>query len=312
MNLSNFNLPDIAGSDLDSKQERKKILEYLYQLTEQLRFTLNNLDEENLSPDLADKVNSSERAAATATKELKDAQGNISRIRQTVDSLSLSVTNGASSSSISLNAGGTAISSANITLTGMVTFQNLATAGQTTINGYNITTGVIQSENFMWSSGNFSTAGTHINLLTGVIISPSLGLTNTGELYLKGKEIVVNNSLLLAGYGTSAAQVYAQNEDLLLRADGQIYLGSTSAPPLSISDTTLYLMQKQITGFTFGQGYCSSEWSYIGISLGSGASVTASDAGSTGYNIKTRYNGGWQWCVEGSSGSTTASYIAFA
>lgn len=44
MPFTGFSLPDIKDSDLDSEKERRKILEYLYQLTEQLRYVLSNLD----------------------------------------------------------------------------------------------------------------------------------------------------------------------------------------------------------------------------------------------------------------------------
>ena len=43
-------LPSITGEQMDSAKDRKQIKAYLYQLTEQLRFTLSNLDEENFSP----------------------------------------------------------------------------------------------------------------------------------------------------------------------------------------------------------------------------------------------------------------------
>lgn len=62
------------------------------------------------------------------------------------DGMVLSTSNGSSSSTISLKSGGTTISSASITLTGMVTFSDLSTAGWTTINGSNITTGTIDAD----------------------------------------------------------------------------------------------------------------------------------------------------------------------
>lgn len=47
-----FNLPNISNNALSDAKERKQIKEYLYQLTEQLRFTLNNIDSENLGGDM--------------------------------------------------------------------------------------------------------------------------------------------------------------------------------------------------------------------------------------------------------------------
>ncbi len=74
-----------------------------------------------------------------------------SRITQEVNalgaSLTLSVTNGEKSSVIKLNKDGVALSSATIAFTGDVVFKSdLSTAGSTTINGANITTGKISAD----------------------------------------------------------------------------------------------------------------------------------------------------------------------
>ncbi len=53
MMFSGFQLPNITDSDLRTEKEIKEIKDYLYQLQEQLRFVLNNIDLDNLSKDLA-------------------------------------------------------------------------------------------------------------------------------------------------------------------------------------------------------------------------------------------------------------------
>lgn len=50
------------------------------------------------------------------------------------------------SSTLTLKSGSTTLSSANITFSGLVTFESLSTAGSTTINGANITTGKISAD----------------------------------------------------------------------------------------------------------------------------------------------------------------------
>lgn len=70
----------------------------------------------------------------------------ISTIQQKVDSIRLSVSNGTSSSTITLTVDGVAVSSQNITFTGVVTFAALAGNGTTVINGNNITTGTIEAD----------------------------------------------------------------------------------------------------------------------------------------------------------------------
>ena len=67
-------------------------------------------------------------------------------IQQSLQELTLSAEAGDQSSTLTLKAGGVTLSSAEITFRGMVTFEDLASAGGTTINGGNITTGKIGSE----------------------------------------------------------------------------------------------------------------------------------------------------------------------
>lgn len=67
-------------------------------------------------------------------------------IEQSLQGLTLSAEAGDQSSTLTLKAGGVTLSSAEITFRGMVTFEDLASAGGTTINGGNITTGKIGSE----------------------------------------------------------------------------------------------------------------------------------------------------------------------
>lgn len=67
-------------------------------------------------------------------------------IKQGLDSLTLSATAGDQSSTLTLKAGGTLLSSAEITFEGMVTFAALSGSGTSVINGDNITTGTLGSE----------------------------------------------------------------------------------------------------------------------------------------------------------------------
>lgn len=66
-------------------------------------------------------------------------------IDQNLRGLTLSAQAGAQSSTLTLTAGGVTLTSAQIRFDGMVTFEDLATAGKTAINGSNITTGRIGS-----------------------------------------------------------------------------------------------------------------------------------------------------------------------
>lgn len=79
--------------------------------------------------------------------EVSRATGEEASIREYAESITLSVTNGTSSSTIRLMAGETVIQSRTIRFSGMVTFSDLSTAGETTIIGDNITTGTINALN---------------------------------------------------------------------------------------------------------------------------------------------------------------------
>lgn len=72
-----------------------------------------------------------------------DLAGGMTRLEQTVDSITLSAESEGSTSKLVLSANGVELTSANITFTGMVTFADLSTAGKTLINGSNVTTGCL-------------------------------------------------------------------------------------------------------------------------------------------------------------------------
>ena len=76
----------------------------------------------------------------------KDLSGQYTQLSQTVNSITLTAETDGSTSQLTLSANGIELSSAEITFSGMVTFEDLSTAGKTAINGSNITTGMIGSE----------------------------------------------------------------------------------------------------------------------------------------------------------------------
>ena len=102
-----------------------------------------------------------------------------------VDKISLSVSNGGTSSTLTLKAGETILSSEQITFSGLVSFTDLSSAGGTVINGSNITTGTLDASKVNVTNLNASniTAGT----LTGRTISGGTitGTTITGG-YING------------------------------------------------------------------------------------------------------------------------------
>ena len=101
-------------------------------------------------------------------------------INQSLDSITLSAANGSESSTLTIKYGSTTLASAQITFSGLVNFvtqSDLSTAGQTTINGGNIKTGVIDS-----TSGY-----THLDLAAGIF---RVGVSTTDRVEITPDGIV--------------------------------------------------------------------------------------------------------------------------
>lgn len=96
-------------------------------------------------------VSALQQTAVSLSSRVQDAEGNASAALQTAYGMRLSVVNGDSSSTITLTANGAAISSQNITFTGMVTYAGLS-GGTTTIDGACIKTGTIDAARVRVSS----------------------------------------------------------------------------------------------------------------------------------------------------------------
>lgn len=90
------------------------------------------------------QVSTLEQTASSLQSQIKNANGEISRLEQYVDSITLSVSNGSTSSTISLKAGSVTIASQNISMSGLVTYTGLS-GGTTTIDGACIKTGTISA-----------------------------------------------------------------------------------------------------------------------------------------------------------------------
>lgn len=147
-----------------NEQKLDVVTNYLYMLLEQLRYTLANLGAGNFNDTELDEIGMKitqpiyvdlENAAGAIadltltadqlTSRLEDAEGNISSIEQYARSITLSVSNGETSSTIKLLAGGVQIASQIIKMDGLVTFTGLE-EGTTVINGGCIQTGLINAQ----------------------------------------------------------------------------------------------------------------------------------------------------------------------
>lgn len=83
--------PRFKAEDLDDEKQRKKIISWLIQLDEKLRYLLDNLDEENLGAELTATLEETRSAIQLTAKGLEDAQATLQlmpdQIRAAVESI---------------------------------------------------------------------------------------------------------------------------------------------------------------------------------------------------------------------------------
>ena len=87
--MFNFNLPNLQ--DVNNVGESQKVKSYLYQLTEQLRYVLNNIDVDNFSADIRKQYENAVTTAESLAKledfvdnKLNKTDGSINTITQTI------------------------------------------------------------------------------------------------------------------------------------------------------------------------------------------------------------------------------------
>ena len=135
-------------------------------------------------------------ATKTTTNQLS------SRISQTAKSIDLSVTDNETSAGINIklkNEDGTEIDSedANITLSGLVSFTNLRTSGQTVINGGNIQTGTLSASKITTGTLNGNNVSiTNLNasnIKTGTLNGNNVSVTNLSASNIKSGSLTSTN-----------------------------------------------------------------------------------------------------------------------
>jgi hypothetical protein len=131
----------------------------------------------------------------------------------------------------------------NFNFTSLVTFTDLSTSGATTIHGDNITTGVIESTDYSYTSGNFSNAGTAIYLNgNGVIRSQNFNVDSSGNLRLKGS--VICSSAAISGWTFEANGMYIGTGQDAYEFNGQsgISMGNNATYGAYITHPNFYVM----------------------------------------------------------------------
>lgn len=134
-----------------------------------------------------------------------DGQDAQTLIDQNLAGLTLSASAGDQSTTLTLKAGQTTLTSAAITFTGFVAFEDLSTAGRTTINGANLRTGVVLS-----NSGY-----TRLDLDSGVF---QVGKDNTVYVHLEPDGITWRGGQDVDG-ATAHGQIRATEDRLWVTSD---------------------------------------------------------------------------------------------
>lgn len=90
----NISIPAFRPEDLDDEKQRRRILGYMAALNEQLRYLLNNLDEDNLSAGLSESISdkASAKALSRAEEQLGGMAARVSAVENETGSLSTRIT----------------------------------------------------------------------------------------------------------------------------------------------------------------------------------------------------------------------------
>lgn len=294
---SNFSYLDVnfptftAGEDTESKID--SIQSYLYMLMEQLRYSLNNLDErnfnekglQNITEPIYARIEGSEGYIAELALDAKELRlglygeggdittlqatakglqssvssldGSMSTLTQTVNGMTLKVSNSETSSTISLVRNGVEVSSETIRFEGDVLFASNLKDGSTVISGDNILTGTIKSD-YIEITGALSTYAGDDGDLTGYL-GYVTGLDGEGyETNGIGMTAVTSRGEIRGQcYVTNsgARLAYAENPSVTCTATGQVSMVGDYIRAETTGNVKLVLNRRNSAELWFGEDY---------------------------------------------------------
>lgn len=193
------------------------------------------------------QISTLKQTDASLQSQITSANGSISTLNQKIDSISLSVSNGTNSSTISLTVDGVTVASKTIKFTGDIVFASDLTDGQTTISGDNILTGEISAEYLrlggtmdVYSSLNDSNSSGWLGYVTGRISGSrytGIGMVATEDTAVLASALddvmilSVNDTGIFAGNNIdlhASNKVRIDSDYLLPLSDENTYCGSYS------------------------------------------------------------------------------------
>lgn len=161
-------------------------------------------------------ISTLQQTDSSLQSQITSANGSISTLDQKIDSISLSVSNGTYSSTISLTVDGVTVASKTIKFTGDVVFASDLTDGQTTISGDNILTGTIETARIKLSGrmkvyDNDDNIGGYIGYMSGRDLS---GSSTDGIAMKNGRNIIISTDSGVRMTGPNAEVVCVNNVTL--------------------------------------------------------------------------------------------------
>lgn len=137
-----------------------------------------------------------------------------------------------------------------------------------------------------------------------------------GNLHLSSAGYIDIGALRISADSQYYPEIFLEGPsyaELAITAPGGVYLGSSANSSFGAGGDWVEIHGEKI----YGVSRCNdigidTTWSDIPFSqnVPYNASVFVNNTENNSYTLKTRYSGGWQWCVSGSSGSTYASALA--
>ena len=190
---------------------------------------------------------------------LNGANNSISKLEVSLESISLSVTNGSTSSQIALTVDGVEVSSQNISMNGLVTYTGLS-SGTTTINGACIKTGTIDADRLNLTGAiSFSDLSASVqNDINDAYTMAEDAQTSVGEIsstvddwsYTYNGRTYIDGTQIMAGTVT-ASTLRGGTVELLDNSGstaGEISLSSASSASYAVDIDSYGAMRLQCSG----------------------------------------------------------------
>lgn len=144
-------------------------------------------------------TNATVQTVASWKSKVEGDVSNIATIKSTADNASASIAQvveavgkdgkvNAASIVTAVNSAGPSvvIEAKHLNLNGYVTISSLSSSGTTVIDGSRITTGLIKSSGYQYTTGTYSTSGTAISLDNGYIRSKNFAIDSSGNAHFNG------------------------------------------------------------------------------------------------------------------------------